>query len=133
MRYFRHDGLPGASCRIHPGSLLLRRLPRHGLAGERQRGGGPAARRAGNELVLAVREAGLEVRLKRLAARADQPRAVLALRADQELQSSLINRIAHRHSAGLVESHQRGPSRVSVTLPRANLSPATVLVLVLHE
>ena len=69
---------------------------RAALSGERQRHRGPVGRGCGDELVLPVREAGLEMRLERERARAHEPRTVLRLRLQQELHAALVDRIGRR-------------------------------------
>src|SRR5262245_30486076 len=70
--------------------------------GQGQRRGGPAARGHGDELVLAVGEAALEVELERVAPGGDEPGAVGLLRAEQERDPAPVRRIVGRPSAGLV-------------------------------
>src|SRR4051812_11762349 len=76
--------LPVRGCRRWPQVRRFDRQP--------HRGGGPARGGRGDELVLAVGEAGLEVLLDRLASRDDVPGAVGLLGLEQVSQPALIDR-----------------------------------------
>ena len=63
-----------------------------------------------------MRKTAFEVSLERTAPRLDEPRAVVALGAEQKLQTALIDRIAGADFAGQGQGYQDGARRVGVAL-----------------
>ncbi len=83
-----------------------------GIAGarlrrERERGGRPPGRGRGDPLVHAVGKPALEVRLDRHRPRLDDPRSVVDLRAQQELEPLAVGAIGGRDGAALAQRDQR--------------------------
>ena len=89
----------------------------------------PAAGGDGDELVLAVRVAGLEVVLERLAPRDDVPGSIVALGRDQVAEPSAVGVVVDGQPARLVQGHEGRASGVGVALHVGELGPAAVLPL----
>src|SRR5262249_13755470 len=110
-------------------SLCLLRL----RARQGQRGDGPAGGGHGDELVLAVGEAGLEVALDRAAAARDVPGAVVLLGLDEELQPGGVGRVVGREVVGEVEGDEGRAGGVGVAVAAVELRPAAVVALGVAE
>src|SRR5439155_18933129 len=84
------------------------------FSSERQRNGGPTGARGGDPLIWPVGKSALEVGLQRQRPGLNQPGAIFELSFEQELGSSLVNRIADRQAGGLVEGDQGLSSGVGI-------------------
>src|SRR5262249_54028743 len=100
---------------------------------QRQGGGRPAAGGQGDELVLTVWEATLEISLKRSAARTHMPGPVSQLGSEQVLHASLKDRLLRGQASGLMQGDQGGARGVSVGFHGIELCPAAVGTLSLHQ
>ena len=114
-------------------ALCGRTRNRRHLRRERERGGRPARRGGRDPLVHAVRKSALEVGLDRYRTRLDDPRAVVDLRAQQELEALAIGAIGERHRAALAQRIERLAGRVGVARHRVELRPTAVVVLQRHQ
>src|SRR5271166_1293279 len=101
------DGDPPMTSKPHPmrcGKRVL--LPGGngcpgGSAGIAQRDDGPACARGGDPLVVAVREARIEVGLESQGAARDEPASVLLLRLQQVLNAALVGAVGGRNAGHL--------------------------------
>src|SRR5262249_41899163 len=81
---------------------------------QNQRHSRPTRTGGGDPLIGAVRESAFEITLNRKRTRLNQPRAVIALGAEQKPDSAPVGRILHWNAARLMKRDQRLASRIGV-------------------